>query len=213
MGVAKTIGAFLWSIWILSQDQMISIDSMQQFVTAIKDLPPMEFRRFTQESFQATDEQWRRLADEAQAFTPDTEQILKWTAEHIEIKDNAVAYGVFPPESTAACGICELIVTKKSPKNGWVKFIQLKLDPKIDAQIFANDPNGIVVAIEAYISCVIGVLDVKDHHDASTVKVFGRTQEQMQFLTLLSAALQKRDAFKFTTSIEGRWLVLNWSTK
>lgn len=173
----------------------------------------MEFRRFTQESFQATDKHWRKLAEQVQAFTPDTEQILEWTSDHIEINDNAVAYGVFQDGGNVACGICELIVTKKSQKVGWVKFIRLRLDPKIDAQIFANEPDGVVAAIEAYISCVIGVFDVKDHHNASTIKVFGRTQEQMQFLTLLSAALQKRDAVKFTTKIEGRWLVLNWSTK
>ncbi|WP_312589019.1 hypothetical protein [Comamonas terrigena] len=173
----------------------------------------MEFRKFTAESLEATSKQWLKLANKVNAFSPDVEQLLEWVKEHIDIKENAIAYGVFPEGSDIAIGVCELIITRKSAKTGWVKFIRLRLDPQVDANIFANNSEGVVAAIEAYVACVAGVLAVKDLHKADTIKVFGRTQEQMQFLTLLSAALQKRDEAKFTTKIEGRWLVLKWSNE
>ncbi len=173
----------------------------------------MEFRKFTPTSLEATSKQWLKLADTQNAFAPDVEQLLEWVREHVDIKENAIAYGVFPEGTEVAVGVCELIITRKSAKTGWVKFIRLRLDPQIDANIFSNKSEGIVAAIEAYVACVAGVLEVKDLHKADTIKVFGRTQEQMQFLTLLSAALTKRDEAKFTTKIEGRWLVLKWSNE
>ena len=173
----------------------------------------MEFKPFTAESAEKTGTHWRKQAEKAGSFPTDVEQILGWTKEHVTIVDNQIAYGVFPDGSNIACGICELVITKKSYKEGWVKFIHLRLDPEIDAQIFSNVPAGVTSAVEAYIACVVGVLDVKDAHKATTIKVFGRTQEQMQFLTQLSAALQNRDSLRFTSKIEGRWLVLTWNEK
>lgn len=170
----------------------------------------MEFRSFTEQSVQATRKRWLKLAKENNGFAPDIEQVLNWTEAHTRIVENEIAYGVFSAGSDSAIGICELIVTRKSSKVGWVKFIRLRLDPEIDAQIFNNKSEGVVSAVEAYIACVVGVLGVKDAHDASTIKVYGRTQEQMKFLTVLSASLQKREMLKFTSEIEGRWLVLNW---
>lgn len=77
--------------------------------------------------------------------------------------------------------------------------------------MFANEKAGIDAAIEAYVACVLGVFHVKNAHNASTIKVYGRTQEQVRFLSLMNIALQQREGATFKSSIEGRWLVLKWS--
>lgn len=171
----------------------------------------MEFRDFTPESFKATKDAWVKDAEAGGGFLPDIEQQMDWTEKHLTLTNNSVAYGVFDRSSKIATGICELAITKPEPKKAWVKVIRLRLRPKVEAQLFANEKAGISAAVEAYLACVIGVFHVKNAHNASTIKVYGRTQEQLRFLTLLDVRLKDRSEATFKSSIEGRWLVLKWS--
>lgn len=170
----------------------------------------MEFKEFDAHSMTATKHAWRQDAVNSGAFLPDVEQQLDWAQSHMVLTENEVAYGIFRENSHIAAAICELVVTKKSVHAKWIKFIRLRLRPTIDAQIFSNEPAGITSAIEAYIACVIGVFKVKNTQKANTIKVYGRTQQQLQFLAALSAALSKLETVAFKSSIEGRWLVLKW---
>ena len=88
--------------------------------------------------------------------------------------------------------------------------MRMRLRPEVDVQLFDHKKEGVTAAVNAYITCVLGVFAVKNEHKATTIKVYGRTQQQISFLTLLSAALESRAEQSFKSSIEGRWLVLNW---
>ena len=170
----------------------------------------MKFRPFDATSIAATRAAWRNDALKGGAFLPDVDQQLDWAENHIELTDNGIAYGVFKEQSHVAAGVCELLITKPSVHSKWVKFLRLRLRPSIDLQLFDNKPAGVESAIEAYIACVVGVFHVKNEHKATIIKVYGRTQQQMAFLTVLVAKLQQQDDITFKSSIEGRWLVLNW---
>jgi hypothetical protein len=171
----------------------------------------MNFKNFTLELFKATKDGWIKDIGAEEGFLPDIEQQMDWTEKHMTLTDTSVAYGVFEGTGKIAVGICELVITKPEPKKAWVKFIRLRLRPKIESQLFSNEKVGITAAVEAYVACVLGVFHVKNAHNASTIKVYGRTQEQVRFLTLLDVALKNRSAATFKSSIEGRWLVLKWS--
>jgi hypothetical protein len=170
----------------------------------------MKFRSFDQASMAATRKAWREDALKGAAFLPDVEQQLDWAEKHIELTEHEVAYGVFKDGAQVASAICELCITRPSVRGKWVKFMRLRLRPSIDVQLFEHKPAAGFAAVEAYIACVIGVFHLKNELKATTIKVYGRTQQQISFLTILSAALEKRDGLSFKSSIEGRWLVLNW---
>lgn len=170
----------------------------------------MRFSAFTAATLAATRESWCKDVVQSGGFLPDVEQQLDWAEKHIVLTDTEVAYGIFNDDGDDAVGICELCITRQSVRSKWVKFMRLRLRPSIDEQLFAHKKEGVTAALEAYITCVGGVFDLKNQHKASIIKVYGRTQQQIAFLTLLSAALEKRDKITFESSIEGRWLVLNW---
>lgn len=170
----------------------------------------MQFRQFDGAAFKATKTGWSKDVSQGEGFAPDVEQLMAWTDAHLTLVENEIAYGIFDADESIAVGICELAITKPSARGKWVKLIRLRLRPKIEGLLFANDPDGLIVAVEAYVASVLGVYHVKNEHEATIIKVYGRTQEQMRFLTLLSAALKKRDDATFDSKIEGRWLVLNW---
>lgn len=174
----------------------------------------MRFEQFTETTFLATAAAWQEDAERGLAFQPDVEQSISWAKEHLKLTGNEMAYGVFGQDSDKAVGICELAITRLGHNNVWVKVLRLRLRPEIEEQIFLNIPDAVQTAVNAYITAVIGVFEVKDLHKASTIKVYGRTKEQVGFLTLLAASLNARqDTISYRASIEGRWLVLNWSQK
>ncbi len=170
----------------------------------------MQFRTFDKAAFAATKAGWFQDATRGEGFTPDVEQLMTWVEGHMELVGNEIAYGIFDDGQPVAVGICELAITKPSIRGKWVKLIRLRLRPTVEGMLFANNPDGLIAAVEAYVASVLGVYHVKNEHKATIIKVYGRSQEQMRFLTLLSAALKKRDDATFDSKIEGRWLVLNW---
>ena len=171
----------------------------------------MKFKPFDKKSISATRVGWQNDAENGGGFLPDLEQSLDWAESHIELVENSMAYGVFQDGLSAAIGICELVITKRSSRSKWLKVLRLRLGPKTESGLFSNDPKAVKVAIDAYITCVVGVFHVKNEHKATTIKVYGRTQEQVRFLATLAAAMQaSKLETTFKSSIEGRWLVLSW---
>jgi hypothetical protein len=173
----------------------------------------MQFKEFDAASMAATRHAWMGDADNGSGFPPEIEQQLDWAQGHMTLTGTEVAYGIFKDGGHVALAICELVITRRSARSKWIKFMRLRLRPSVDVQLFNNDPAGFRTAIEAYIACVQGVFHVKNQEKANTIKVYGRTQQQMGFLTILATSLQNRPELTFKTSIEGRWLVLTWKTQ
>lgn len=167
------------------------------------------FKPFNAETLEATKTGWIASSDDS--FPSDVEQTLEWAADHVATKDNQMAYGVFNGAEKVAIGISEVVISHPSKKS-WVKLLRLRLHPVVEQGIFNNDPDAVTTAISAYVAAVLGVYHVKTVHNASTIKIYGRTQEQVRFLTLLATAL-KSQAAEFVASIEGRWLVLRWAVE
>lgn len=170
------------------------------------------FKPFDERTFAATREAWTTDAATGEGFAPEVEQVMTWVGAHIALTDNEMAYGVFREKSAEALGICETAITKPTARGKWVKLLRLRLRPQIEGMIFENDVEGTSIALNAYVAAVLGVYHVKNQHQATTIKIYGRTQEQMRFLTLLQEALKQR-AVNFEAVIQGRWLVLNWREK
>ncbi len=178
-----------------------------------KESPKFTFRAFDEVKFAATRASWLEDATANEAFVPDIEQVMAWIEGHMVLTDHGMAYGVFREHDPAAVGVCELAITKPSVRGKWVKLIRLRLSPRIESAIFKNDPDGLATALNAYVAAILGVHEVKDQHQASRIKVYGRTQEQMRFLTMLLTKLNEKKYSSFIATIEGRWLTLNYGGK
>jgi hypothetical protein len=172
----------------------------------------MHFRAFDAESLRATKTAWEHDAEQGKAFPPDVAQTIDWVRAHTTLTDNSIAYGIFEDEhGHTALAVCEVVISQPEPRKAWVKLLRLKLRPKIEESIFVNDPNAVSAATDAYVSAILGVFALKNVHNATTIKIYGRTQSQMGFLTLLASKLTDRKDAAMKASIEGRWLVLKWS--
>lgn len=171
------------------------------------------FKPFNEDTLAATRDAWTQDATSGEGFVPEVEQAMAWVAAHLQLTDNEMAYGVFNERDKVAVGICETAITKPSARGKWVKLIRLRLRPKIDGGLYVNDPDAVQVALNAYVASVLGVYHVKNQHAATIIKIYGRTQDQMRFLTHLSTKLTERPDVTFQSKIEGRWLVLNWGKK
>ena len=169
-----------------------------------------DFKLFTEKALAETASGWSDDAANGLAFQPDVDQTISWAESHSALNENGVAYGVFRIGEPIALGICELVITKRSRSSKWVKMLRLKLRPKTEQGIYANDPAALQEAYDAYSTCIVGVFHVKNQHQADTMKVYGRTHQQMQFLNGLALHLKANRSATFKTNIEGRWLVLTW---
>lgn len=171
------------------------------------------FRPFNDESFNATSEAWRADVAGGVGFAPEVEQTLTWIGAHLTLTENEMAYGVFSKNDKVAMGVCELAITKPGVSGKWVKLIKLRLRPEVDELLFQNSTEGTSIALNSYVAAVLGVYHVKNVHQATTIKIYGRTQDQMRFLTLMFEALKLREDATFVPEIQGRWLTLNWGKK
>lgn len=170
----------------------------------------MQFKLFNDKTLSSTRASWKKGIEAAEGFAPSLMQLLTWVEEHKSLQpDNQVAYGVFDVQNDFASAICEVTVQKHSPRSKWIKMLNLRLHPSIEVGVFNNQPEHVQSAIDAYTSCILGVFHIKIVHDADTLKVYGRTHEQLVMLTGLAASLnQKKNKHPFLASIEGRWLVV-----
>lgn len=169
------------------------------------------FKPFNAATLKATSAAWKAEAKKGEAFPLDVEQVMNWINGHLTLTENEMAYGVFAAHTDVAIGVCELAITKPSSRGKWVKLMRLRLRPSIETLIFDNDPSGTRIALNAYVAAVLGVYHVKNQHEATTIKIYGRTQGQMRFLTLMLEALKQHKQATFDAQIKGRWLTLEWN--
>ena len=167
-----------------------------------------EFRAFDAATLKASREAWLSDAVGGLAFFSEVERLFDWAVTHLEISNvDATAFGVFRVGKKQALGLCEIVVQRKSARSKWVKMLRLHLRPSVDADLQGGNPIG---AMNVFGASLKGTLDLQMAHKATTLKVYGRTNDQLTFLRALVSHTEKNlpDTVKATTkvSIDGRFL-------
>ena len=168
----------------------------------------MEFRAFDAATLRASRDAWLSDAADGLAFYSEVERLFDWAASHMDLSQaDATAFGVFRVGKKQALGLCEIIVQRKSARSKWVKILRLHLRPAVDADLQGGNPIG---AMTVFGSALQGTLRLQMAHKATTLKVYGRTNEQLTFLRALVSHTEQNlpEAVKATTkvSIDGRFL-------
>jgi len=164
-----------------------------------------KFEQFTAESAAASRQAWLHEAKDGLAFEPEIERLFDWVDSHQSICDNdSVAFGVFEGLTNKAVGICEVIIQRKTIRSKWVKMLRLHLRPSTDAKLQDGHPEE---AMDVFVESMQGSMGLQMAHQANTLKVYGRTNEQLNFLRALLRHLQPTlEGKPVKASIEGRFL-------
>lgn len=168
----------------------------------------LEFHRFDDARMTATEAAWLKDATEGLAFPSEVKRLLDWASSHREhVEGDAAAYGVFSKGKNTALGICEVIVQQKSVRSKWVKMLRLHLKPSVDTDLQAGNPDQ---AMDVFTEAISGSLDLQMAHKATTLKVYGRTNEQLRFLKALvghiNGNVPQHAGSPLKVTIEGRFL-------
>ncbi len=169
-----------------------------------------EMKAFTQETFKATEKVWKAKTANA-TFPTEAAQLLGWIqAQMAEREPHACcAYGLFEKGSDVADAVCEVVVKRITSRSKWVKMLRLRLNPELDERIYSDDIHAFDEVIGLYGSGVLGVLKLKNEVNATTLKIFGRSAEQLNFLRVLGSFLEKQKLLKdHSIQMKGRWLVI-----
>lgn len=143
------------------------------------------------------------------SFPTEAPQILSWAKERLDpnVVNDSVAFGIFKDEVNVASAICEVVLTRKSIRSKWMKMIKLRLSPELEKGVYEGDLQTAKDVIDVYAAAVYGVLKLKLEHDATILKIYGRSTEQIAFLKSLGIELEKRIKHH-RISIHDRWLVV-----
>lgn len=170
------------------------------------------FAAFTNETLDTTCKTWAAEARKGEAFPGEVEQVLDWVKKSTVPADGKTcAYGIFPDGDKCATGICDVVVSKQGRRT-WVKHLRLRLRPSLDDKLFDRNTEAVTTAMEVFGHSAAGAMALKTEHNASTLKVYGRTKEQLSFLQAAAAALKKLSN-RHAISIEGRFLVITSNPK
>ena len=171
-----------------------------------------KFKSFTNETFQSTSTAWTSEALKGKAFPSEVEQLFSWAEHHQQqVAGHSVAYGIFPNSAKVADAICEVVVTRHSSRSKWVKMLRVRLRPRIDEALNSigdSSNSAMREALAIFIHATIGVLKFGESENASTIKVYGRTRQQLDFLKFLGIELEKVKTNPMKVTMEGRFLVV-----
>ncbi len=166
----------------------------------------MDFRQFTKETLTATESKWHRELKAINGFSPTTDRLLKDVRAHLGARAPSLFFGVFSGKAASAIAISEFVITPKTRGNT-VKLLNLHLSPQLEQGLYISDVGAINRALDAYKCSVIGSLEVGGNHNASTLKVYGRTHEQLNMLSSFAVILQaSTEELKFNAKVTDRWL-------
>ncbi|RYE01134.1 MAG: hypothetical protein EOP50_02535 [Sphingobacteriales bacterium] len=167
------------------------------------------FQQFKEDTLNATCVAWRDDAAKGLAFPPDIEQRLQWAQTHTKMVDgDSVAYGIFEVGDDVATGICEVALTRPGTRSAWVKMLSLHIRPALEVKLLQRDLESIEAALIVFSSAVHGSIKLKFEHKALTLKVYGRSNDQLDFLRALALHLKPVLKNNAKCSIEGRWLAI-----
>lgn len=129
-------------------------------------------------------------------------------------RNKTLYYGVFPDGQNDAIALCEMVLSDRgSIASKWLKMLKLTMSPEVDTQIIEDHPDAIDIAIQAYRTAVIGAFSERLNHEADTLKLYGRSEEQLKFLAVLIAFINQEHGHELVATKEGRWLVLRSTSK
>ncbi|MCW5648721.1 MAG: hypothetical protein KIS62_03125 [Ramlibacter sp.] len=168
----------------------------------------LEFKEFDDASLKATREVWLAESSDGLAFYSEMERLLDWADTHRQpAESDSAAFGIFRQGKRQAMGICEIVIQRKTIRSKWIKMLRLHLRPSVDADLQAGNTTN---AMNVFASSIAGTLGLQMTHKATTLKVYGRTNDQLAFLRLLVEHMEKnlpeaaKNAAKVT--IDGRFL-------
>ncbi len=168
-----------------------------------------QLRSFTQESFEATKKAWLRRTANDFSFPTEATQLLEWVSTHmsVDVQNDSVAFGIFKDGVDVASAVCEVVLTRKSSKSKWMKMMKIRLSPELEKGTYEKTLDSMRTVQEVYVAAVAGVLRLKFEHEATILKIYGRSSEQVQFLRVLGVALEQT-LKNHKISIHDRWLVV-----
>jgi hypothetical protein len=166
---------------------------------------------FTQESLIATESSWNRdLGDSTNIFPGDVWRILKLAQEHSDYSNKhaiSLAYGIFDGSNPNADSIVEIIVSKSGKK--WIKMLDCFICPSISEKSYNKNTLAIERLVRIYAAAIVGSIALADHHKATLVKVFGRSEALLYILTSVAKEINDSDVdLNVSATIEGRWLIV-----
>ena len=140
------------------------------------------FSIFNKSRLEATCAQWSQDAVRGLAFPSDVEQLLLWVRSHDkEQVADSMAFGIFGKDDPVAEGICEVVVTQARKNSPWIKLLRLRLRPTLDERIYQKDVAAQAEAMDIFVSAIDGVVKLTNQHAARTLKIFGRSNDQLSF--------------------------------
>jgi hypothetical protein len=156
-----------------------------------------KFSSFDDDKLCATRALWTKESQKGLSFPADVEQIL-----------DSTAHGIFLDGEHSAAGVVEVVVTQINRNSPWVKMLRLRLQPSIEERIYNKDIAAQEEALLIFIAAIQGVTRLTNKHGAKTMKIFGRSNDQLAFLQSL-ATVMKNKVKSGKVEIKGRWLVVN----
>lgn len=167
-----------------------------------------EIRQFTTDTLSATQEHWRGQCESSEDFTGIYQSVFDWAEEHIHY-DNSneeFAYGIFNDGSSPADAIVRVIYSSVGKR--WVKMLNMDVSPKLDTSFTTEIPYDDLASI--YTATIIGVVRITQTHPTSVVKLYGRSNILLSFLTGFASYFNEAYSNKenIRVGIKGRWLVI-----
>lgn len=163
------------------------------------------FVAFDDTTFNATRDAWIKDGKLSQ-FPSKAARLMAWV-ECCRRDGGPSHYGLFEKGNDVAVGICEVVESRKSKSTHWVKMMEVHIAPALEERVYKGDVDAMKAQIEVFSSSVVGTWRVKTTKDASTLKIYGRSNEQRQLLQGLVPQLEKR-VKNHVYRMDGRWLVI-----
>ena len=180
-------------------------------------LPSYELRPFNADTFELTREEWLSGADSSGASSLPYEKTLEWAAKRMKYDEphqgDSLAYGIFPTDNGGgAVAIADIVYTARpGPDVGWLKMLEVSLSPTIDPSV-QQLQSVISMVVGVYLAAITGTLRLTGTHRSRVVKLYGRNENLLTFLTALStqltSELQQLGLDGLSVRMEGRWLVI-----
>ena len=179
----------------------------------------MEFRQFDANDYDATRKKWLEESVQYDCFPAEVEgkfdPVKAWLdGAGADEPHRTVHYGVFQPGQNIAVAHCEMVLSNKGSRaEKWLKLIKLTLSPEVDTLQLQEDMAAIQTAVKAYRTAVLGSFAERAAHDADTLKIYGRNEEQLRLLIQMMSLINEDQAAGLSATKEGRWLVLRCAAK
>lgn len=172
----------------------------------------MRFEQLDRKNYEATLQRWTWEAEANDRFPHEVERKLRWIGDLLadangDPNNKSLAYGVFAEYSEVPAAVCELIISRKTINERWLKLLSVTLSPEVEARVEEGDVDAILTAVMAYRTAVSGAFDAQLEHQADTLKLYGRNEDMLKLLSTLLVTLQSSGT-DFDAKKEGRWLVL-----